>query len=84
MGTVVAFKRPEPAPVKPPEPEDTRVVFIAEGGKEIVALYLDSFDGITRYLFDDAEPVAERKEFINKLRVKFKLEPLEVGVILEN
>lgn len=77
---VLAFKRPEPAPAKP---EDTRVVFIAEGGKEIVAIYLDSFDGITRYLFDDAEPVAERKELINKLRVKWKLEPLDMPEVTQ-
>lgn len=77
MGTVVAFKRPEPAPAKPPEPEDTRVVFIAKGGKKIVAFYRDQFDKNTRYLFDAETSTAERQDFLNRWRANCGFEVLE-------
>ena len=67
MGAVIEFKRPEPAPIKP---ADTRIVtFETEAGREIIAFYLDDFDEITRYLFDDEAPVSEKKALINRWRV---------------
>lgn len=74
MGAVIEFKRPEPAPAKPP---DERVVFIAEGGREIVAMYVEHLDEITRYLFNERTTANERQEFLNGWRVRLKLEPLE-------
>lgn len=83
MGAVIAFKRPEPAPAKP---ADTRVVtFEPEAGREIIAFYLDQFDEITRYLFDDDTPVSEKKALISRWRGGKNLEPLECPeVSLEN
>ena len=76
MGAVVAFKRPEPAPAKP---ADTRLVtFEPEAGREIIAFYLDQFDEITRYLFDDDTPVSEKKALISRWRKHKDLEQLEL------
>ena len=73
---VLAFKRPEPAPAKP---ADTRLVtFEPDAGREIIAFYLDDFDGITRCLFDDDTPVSEKKALISRWRGGKNLEPLDI------
>lgn len=74
MGAVIEFKRPEPVPEKP---QSERITFIAEGGRKVMAMYLDSFDQCTRCLFDESAPADERQELLNRLRVHYQLEPLE-------
>lgn len=69
MGTVVEFKRPEPAPKKP---TNTRYK-----GREIIAFYRDQFDKNLRYLFDAETSTAERQYFLNWWRKNCGFEVLE-------
>jgi len=73
MGTVVEFKRPEPPPAKP---EETGHIFTDRDGKKFITIYLEAFDGFTRYLADDSKTAAQRETAINQMRSVWNLCPL--------